>query len=483
MSAGKTKLTNQLKLLHSSQILLRFGIGSLAGLIIIQMLNFGWTLVSLFLVFVILLMVSLDSYKAWITLLAASMVSGFKYTISGFYGGISIRADQVALIILIAGLVLALLVGKVRLRQVPLLLPVVLYVGANFLSSALYAPEKGASYQGSLLLGVYVLMYIMTVTVLQAHPDKMKTAVRVLLILGVFQGLYALTAFIANKAGINLGGVNDRQLENAISLQGGFEEPNLLGAFEAAVGLMFLAFLTGKERGIRTGVAVSGLLLVLVVLGLTFTRAAWLGFMVGLVFILFLQKPERNIFNPRAAAVATALAAAMAIVIMPFVDTLTSGAISQRASDLLNFGSSSGEGRVQVQKVAIERWQKAELLGNGTLSLPPELASPSPAGGWLYSSVVQALHDTGIIGLVLLLWFQTGVLLIVMRGYRRAKDPFFKSSLAGFAAASVALFIASQASSFLWLGFPWIFSGIAVATALIASCETNGPTRRPARSA
>ena len=165
------------------------------------------------------------------------------------------------------------------------------------------------------------------------------------------------------------------------------------------------------------------------------------------------------------------------LVAIPFTNAISSDTVSNRISNIFDFSGGSGEGRVIVQKEAIERWHNGVLLGNGTLSLP---AVP-PAGSWIYSSVLQALHDTGLFGVFFLLWYQLGVIFIIFKGYKRSRDPFFKAALAGFATASIALMIASQASSFLWLGFPWIFSGLAVSAALTtANNETKHNTESDA---
>ena len=43
-----------------------------------------------------------------------------------------------------------------------------------------------------------------------------------------------------------------------------------------------------------------GWVVILLALGLSYTRAAWVGFMVGLTILVLIQKPTRNIFNPKA---------------------------------------------------------------------------------------------------------------------------------------------------------------------------------------
>ncbi|MHB1464020.1 MAG: O-antigen ligase family protein [Thermoleophilia bacterium] len=447
--------------------LARLVLGLIAGWLLIQLINRSWLTALLLILTLVILLLDLNGYRAWVLLMAATLVSGFKYSVTG----LNMRPDQIMVIFLVIGWLPALLVGKAKLNKVPLLLPVMLYVAVNFISSALYSPDKAQSYQGSFLLLLYVMMYVMTVTVLQDYPDKMKSVVKVLLVLGIVQAAYAVVALLGNKAGINLGGVSTGHVASAISLQGGFEEPNLLGAFSAAIGIMFLAFLTSKQKEISAFKLSLGAGLMMIVLLLTFTRAAWLGFIIGTVLLVFLQKPPRNIFNPRAAAMAVTILAALVLVALPFTNAVEKGQVSQRLDNLLNFSGGSGLGRVKVQKQAIQKWQDAHMLGSGTLSMQSTDPYSKTQAQWLYSSVIQALHDTGIIGLGLLLWFQVGVVVIAARASKKTRNPFYRAALAGFVASNIVLLISSQASSFLWLGFPWIFAGLTVAVARVASAE------------
>lgn len=449
----------------------KLAVGLLAGWLVIQLLNrAGWLVALLLVLAIAILLIDLNSYHAWLLMLVASMASGYRYIIFG----LDLRLDQVILVFLLIGWLPAFLTGKAKFHKVPLLIPALLFIVVGFVSSALYSNNRPASYQGTLLLFVYILMYIITVNVLLEHSDKIKGAAKFLLIVAVVHGFYAVIAFAANKAGVDFGGVNPGQVENAISLQGGFQEPNFLGAFTAAISLIFLALLTGRDKEISKFKLSVGVGLMILVLILTFTRTSWLGFIAGLVVLVFLQKPARNIFNPRAAAMVIIMLLLLIGIFLPFANALESNEIGKRLENILNFNVGSAEGRVRVEQLAIEKWKDAYLLGNGTLSLdaPEDLTSPV-AKSWIYSSFLQALHDTGIVGLFFLLWFQLGVIVIAARGYIRTRDSFLRAVLAGLMAGSIEMTISSQTSSFLWLGFSWIFAGITVAVAQIASRETE----------
>lgn len=436
-------------------------VGLISGWLVLQLLNRGWVYAAVVLAVLFLPLIGLNSYRAWLLLLFASMIGFYRYDI----GGVTLRFDQLTLLIVFLAWIPGLLVGRNRLYGVPLLIPAAGYITVNFLSSALYAPDKMAGYRGSVLLLIYVLMYVFSAMVLQGQGQRLKGAVKVLLLLGFLQAAYAMIALAANFGGVWLGGIRFGHVESAASLMGAFQEPNLFAAFAAAVSLMYIALLAGGKGVIDSKKAGIGLILVLMALILSYTRAAWVGFMVGMVLLIFIQKPPRNLFNPRTAAIVVMLVLVLLFVVIPLENTISSGTVSTRISETFNFSGGSAEGRVEVQRTAIERWKYAILLGNGTLTLPPV----PPAGSWIYSSVLQALHDTGLFGVLFLLWFQVGVIIIVLRSYRQTQDPFYRAALAGFACGSIAINIASQASSFLWLGFPWIYAGLAIAMARTAA--------------
>ncbi len=457
-------------------VLVKLIIGLMSGLLFIWILGPNPVLAVILLASVVLLVNGLNDFRAWLVLLLASLTSGFMYKL----GNLTVRPDQVALIILIIGWLAAWLTGKAKIGKIPLLLPLSLYLGVNVLSSYLYADDKGASYQGTLLLFLYVLMYIMTCVVLNEHPDKMKFAVKAFLLFAAIEGIYAFISLVAFNAGVNTGGVNPAHVESAVSLNGGFQEPNLLGAFMAVTSLTFLAFLTGKQEEIRNRYLFAGMIIVSASLVLAYTRAAWVGFLVALCLLFFLQKPTRNLFNPRAAAVIMAIIAAVTVAALPFANSLARTELSTRVGEILDFNSTTASGRLDVQRVAIQGWKHAVFFGNGTLSFSNKEFEVS--GSWLYSSMVQALYDTGLVGLLFQLWFQVGVVVILIRSYMKTTDGFYRAALTGFIAGSVAMMIASQASSFLWLGFPWVFAGLAVATAHAAVANSKKNSTQPSQS-
>jgi hypothetical protein len=117
---------------------------------------------------------------------------------------------------------------------------------------------------------------------------------------------------------------------------------------------------------------------------------------------------------------------------------------------------SSVEGRVDAWEMALERWQERPILGHGTLV--GELQE-----GWWYSSLVQALYDTGLVGFFALLWIHAGAVVLPARKWLRTRRGQMSANLLGFAAGNAVLGFSSQFSNFLFVGFPWVFLGLSMA--------------------
>lgn len=443
--------------------------GIAIGYTLYRAISFNWLYTAILVVAIVLLALSLEEYRIWMLLFAMSTLSAIRFDVASY---ITLRPEHFVFMALFAGFLLSFLAGRAKASRVPYLLPLTLFVGVNYLSSFINAVDLASSLRNSALLTLFALMYVFTIHVVRANPDKGMQIVWFFLVLAVLQSVFAISEQALYFMGLDLG-VHTPPVEEGsrvIRSSGGFQEANLLGAFVAAAGLMLVALMTSKQKFFQGSLyPLLALLVVIVTLILTYTRTAWIGFMVGVFLLLFMQRSRSEIFNRK---VGSMLLVALVLAMIVFVFMLGAGVagvfepVLVRSQELLDFSGGSGAGRAEVQEFALEKWRRdAVLLGHGTMSLPWEEALPSPAGPWLYSSFIQALHDTGLVGLALIIWFQAGVLLFLVRSYGRVADDGSRSVIAGCITAIIALYIASQASSFIWLGFPWIFTGFAVAYA------------------
>ena len=440
-------------------------LGIMLSLFLEQRTNGNFLLTIGFSFAILLFVLSSNFYRGWIILLIASTLS----TIRMKYFGFDFRPDELVFIWMSIIWIGAFLMGKVRTHHTPLFIPVIGTIAVNLLSTFLYAPDKSFGYQSSLLLAVYLFIYFITFNLLSENIRLLKAAPILLIIVGVAQAVYGLIGVLSHIGGINLGGFVLSSAGFGAGASGGFQEDNIMGSFLAVIALVIMAHIA-----LRTGWKRGGLYLVLalsvtlITLSLTFTRAAWIGFALGAVFLLFILRPAGNIFNPKILALLMSLIIGFFVFLMPFgnyISTSSGGGSNGFVNRIANLANlqGSGQGRTQVISLAFTRWEKSPLLGRGTYSLPQIGTGRISAGSWLYSSLVQSLHDTGLVGLFFMLWIYGGGIVIGLKGIRESTTRYWKATIAGSTVGWFALIIASQASSSAWLSFSWIILGLLVA--------------------
>lgn len=409
-----------------------------------------------------------DLWRGLILLVLATQVGVFTFD-AGQY---TLRPDQLVFLYALFVFVLLFMMRRARLRSTILDIPIVGLVVVGTVSSYLYASDPGYSFRSLALQMVYMAMYYLTVNILLERRDKIDTVVRFMMIVAVLHAAYAMTSLATNTFGLNIGGISYSHLSTLSipSTAGFFPEANLLGAFATIMLALFLTHLTA-QRG--TGIMKNryltlGVLLLFGISLTSLTRSAWVGLIVILIALPFYAKPKRNVINPRALTIILAVVLVTALVVFPIINYLfsaasgKSNALLDRFDNIINFESTSFEGRAAIQDVAIEQWRAKPILGYGVLSMPVGARSNR---GWLFSTVIQSLHDTGLVGGFFMLWIHVAPIAYGLYASRKTRDRIRRASLIGLSLGALALFISSQLSSFIWLGFPWVFMGILVAAA------------------
>lgn len=425
----------------------------------------------------LVMVLGMDLRNGWVILYFAGTISAIKIQ-SGIF---DFRPDQLVLIWIGIVWLLALVAGKVHMYKVPLVFPLTGLLVINFVSSILYSPDKLLSYRSCFLLATYFLMYIITVQILVEKRDLLRRSPFIFVLIGVMMSLYALLSLAIFNTGIDLRGAYTAAAGVGTITRGGFEEANIMGSFTAVVALMLLAHFIEGSRWNKGILLAAGFSIVSLALLLSFTRGAWIGFAVGAVLLVLVQRPPGNIFSPKGLAlilVMTGLFAFIAIPLGNYVGGHTGGketALSDRLSNLVDFSQGSGEGRKEIETRAIQAWQRNPLTGNGTYSLPQQEPGTTAQGAWLYSSIIQSLQDTGIIGTVFLIWIYFEGIMIGINGYRRCNTRFWKATIIGATVGWIAMITSSQSSSVFWLSFPWLFLGLLVAWATLGPILEENP--------
>jgi O-antigen ligase len=352
-------------------------------------------------------------------------------------------------------------------------------------------------------MGVYVSMYFATVILLAGAPDWARRMPSILVRLGIAQAVLGLGVFLLFSAGIEVGGVAMGQVVwGAPSVHTTFVEGNLLGAFLALVCVLIAVELVIlREPGRSPRMLLAGFCLCGVTLVLTLTRSAW----IALLLMLMALVTERLLvtrsaamtlraFAPVVAGVAVIIAVSAVVldpllsrsggedsVLLARVTSLSviagmdpESAFAHGRRSRVALGSHSAiMGRLSLLRTALGRWPEAPLLGHGTF------AGEIIARRYWMSSLVQALYDTGLVGVAGLIALQMLMVVIPWREARRLTDPPLRACLLGCAGGNAVLGLTSLLSSFLWVGFPWIFMGLTMA---LATTTRRDPERVGSRA-
>ena len=120
-----------------------------------------------------------------------------------------------------------------------------------------------------------------------------------------------------------------------------------------------------------------------------------------------------------------------------------------------------------------EEFLQRPLFGNGANSFGQTFTTTADTPGWISNVLLMALHDTGIVGLTLLLaWLG----LVRMGGFHRVV-PRGESSLRTLVLAVgiglLCLFVTYQVTTMLWFGFIWWYFAMLGVGAAELQTETD----------
>lgn len=118
--------------------------------------------------------------------------------------------------------------------------------------------------------------------------------------------------------------------------------------------------------------------------------------------------------------------------------------------------------RISQAKLALQDWLPSPWLGRGAGSFGQRYEDTSHHPAWIANILLRVLHDTGVLGLLLMLGYAIGLLLLLLRMVRReagARGIYAALLLPPF----IVLWVSAQATEPFQLMWPWIFLGLILA--------------------
>lgn len=346
-----------------------------------------------------------------------------------------------------------------------------LFVLSNLFSSTLFADNRFHSLKacGPLVAGLLIYTVTRTGIRMLRDPDGSVTRFKTFNLLSAGFGLSCMVLAMitgVDNLGVSFGhlaiGMNTLGGLVPPSIQGFAIEPNLFSIGTAAVLCLHLGpYLLGERQ--------PNALVWMLILGLSilfaYTRSVYGALIMVLAVLMGLAKQTRVIKRVASFVALIVIAVIMVGLVLP-TDNPARKAFEERVSTLFDFSGGTGGGRVQGYIVAWKSYLDSPILGKGTLSADTQIYNPYEGAyqermggqGWLTGSGIQALHDTGAVGFVILMGL-FGV--AIWKNYKLFKRlPSGDSARGiglGFLGGNIVLLITSQLSSPLWTAFPYIF--------------------------
>jgi hypothetical protein len=343
-----------------------------------------------------------------------------------------------------------------------------IYVGMEALSTVLNPADWSRGFKLDLLLGVEAILAIAAAT-LVSSVDR-RTLARIIVGAGALAACMAIALTVLYQLHLTSLGVQIDPVTGVCKTYGTMYEANLLGSYLAAT--LVFSLVAGQFLGPGWFTAASRALMVAGI-GLTVSRAIWFSVLAGAVLLLGLAVMERIRLRKQQVAMLASGAALTLLtwgVIVQVASSHPCGTV--RASELSTEGSING--RLASHVLALNEWSSSPVWGLGTGSSRAHLPN-DPNQPWISSQAIAALHDTGVLGFVLVFGLAALLLWALVR-WRRPPDAGERWFGYGLAAAIVTLLAAFQATTGVLMEFPWLFLGTAIGVLFL-----RPPAPRPAR--
>lgn len=418
------------------------------------------------------------------------------------------QTEHFALLFALGVLVWLVLQKRARLRFQPSDLLLAAYLGVALVSAILFPPEPRESVQYWARMFLSVLVYFVARGLMSAAQiPSYRLVLKALVVLGVLEALFGIVSWFLYPLGLNLGvdeyplgirGPGGILCNFSLTMYGTLWEPNIFGSTLMLVILFGAALFVSNEFATWRKSLGFALAIMVAAMGLNASRGAFLALFLGLgLIVLFVRGMSLggrlkwagaaalfllavNISTQQISNVLMQLPSAPGLAARaPCAEWIAAGmprGVEQGDPEVdPATGPDSDLGAVnrmlEAQTLA-SRWVSYRhawddflarpLLGNGPNSFGQKYTTTAHTPGWISNLVLMALHDTGIVGTVILLgWFA----LLAWRVFRALLKPppaqsdspraALRTLVLALGIGLLCLLAAYQVTTMLWFGLMW----------------------------
>lgn len=395
-------------------------------------------------------------------------------------GGLRLKLYQLIALAIVPGFVIAVSLGQARF-SIPLLPPLLMLLGFSGLSIVYsIAPDETLRV---VFLQTMLLVVFCVVSVGLQDGEHYERAILALVVVGAVVALFGIYQLFAWRIGLPTGisqtvgeGRPWKYLTRYGRPSGTFFEPDWYGAYMMLMLLQALPFSVGGPPRWRRAATLAAVALALGLL-VSGTRAAWLGFAVGVVSLFLFRSTARLRVLKMIALAAVLIAALLAVLALTYAPYFAM--IVERGVGMFSTQSHGVEGRLNTLEVVTDQIARHPYFGSGTGVLDHLVQGWGKAmAGRLGPNVfLTTWMEIGIVGGVLLLWLFVALFVHVGRAALEATRWAYLAQ--GSFAAALGLLVQSQFNNSFLLGFFWMQLALCSAAIGLVRRETSdAPDRR-----
>lgn len=374
------------------------------------------------------------------------------------------------------------------------------YLLAALISSLVYPPEPRASVQYWARMVLSVAVYFVARGLVRGNLQisAFHLALKALLLVGVLEAGFGILSWFLYPLGVNLGvdeyplgirGPGGIVCNFSLTMYGTLWEPNVLGSTLMLVILIGATLFVSNEFVAWRRWLGAALCIMLVALAINSSRAAFATLAFGIVLVLvFVQGMAlREKLKWAAAGAVLLLAVNIASQELPRVlmQLPTAPGLAMRApcaawiaagmprvvpddpeskptgpesgSNVLNrvLEGQTISARVVSYQHAWADFLARPLLGNGANAFAQKYTTTAHTPGWISNLTLMSLHDTGLVGTVILLSWLAWFAWRTSHAWRYSPASPLRTMVLALGVGLVCLFLAYQATTMLWFGLIW----------------------------
>jgi hypothetical protein len=361
-----------------------------------------------------------------------------------------------------------------RLEKLDVLL--LAFLAANYLSSSLYSPQVSSTLRWALLQTLAVSPYFL-IRQLVRTKEQLDKAMTWYLWVGVLEAVFGILCAIGHSFfGTSTGITLFFYLSFIPGVHGSLWEPNIFGSYCACFAVMCLYYFLAQQHKGWNLWYLAGVAVTTIGISLSLARQGWVCLIYVGGMILFFHLRRRGIRRKRLAVVVVGLLAALIAAIVSMnnegSERLASLTPEQAAQDPTVLR------RAGLVALAIDDITLHPVVGLGSSSfqllyLGEDDSYQGVGDAWLGTFFFRILHDTGIIGSILLGWFMINLVIRCWRVQRRRSSR--DVAVGALSAAGVVMLIAYQLTDASTLAFTWVHLGLLVTALRLAEATPADP--------